>query len=248
MILIKSGHEIELMRRSGRIVAAVLEKLRKKVNPGVKTAELDAVAEDAIRKMNAIPAFKGYQGFPASICVSINEEVVHGIPGGRRLAEGDIVSIDVGVIYGGYCGDIAATYPVGVVSEKARKLMASTKKSLEIGIANAVAGGRIGDISVSIQSFAEKSGYSVVRDFVGHGIGRQMHEEPQVPNYGEPGTGPALREGMVLAIEPMVNAGKSDVRVSEDNWTVVTADGLLSAHYEHTVAITDNGPEILTLL
>lgn len=234
------------MRDAGRIVAGVLQELAKAIKPGVTTGELNRLAEDFILARGARPAFKGLYGFPASICTSVNEQVVHGIPGPRELLNGDIVSIDVGVELNGYFGDGAATFPVGEVSPEAQKLLEVTEQSLYEGIRFARQGNRLSDISHAIQSYVEKHGFSVVRDYVGHGIGRSMHEEPQVPNFGRPGRGPRLRAGMTLAIEPMVNAGTHEVRVLEDNWTVVTRDAGLSAHFEHTVAITDGEPEILT--
>lgn len=234
------------MRDAGRIVAGVLQELAKAIKPGVTTGELNRLAEDFILARGARPAFKGLYGFPASICTSVNEQVVHGIPGPRELLNGDIVSIDVGVELNGYFGDGAATFPVGEISPEARKLLAVTEQSLYEGIRFARQGNRLSDISHAIQSYVEKHGFSVVRDYVGHGIGRSMHEEPQVPNFGRPGRGPRLRAGMTLAIEPMVNAGTHEVCVLEDNWTVVTRDARLSAHFEHTVAITDGEPEILT--
>lgn len=236
------------MRDAGRIVAGVLQELAKAIKPGVTTGELNRLAEDFILARGARPAFKGLYGFPASICTSVNEQVVHGIPGLRELLNGDIVSIDVGVEINGYFGDGAATFPVGEISPEAQKLLTVTEQSLYEGIRFARQGNRLSDISHAIQSFVEKHGFSVVRDYVGHGIGRSMHEEPQVPNFGRPGRGPRLRAGMTLAIEPMVNAGTHEVCVLEDNWTVVTKDAKLSAHFEHTVAITDDEPEILTRL
>ncbi|WP_027718575.1 type I methionyl aminopeptidase [Desulfovirgula thermocuniculi] len=246
MITIKSQRELRYMRDAGRIVAGVLQELAKAIKPGVTTGELNRLAEDFILARGARPAFKGLYGFPASICTSVNEQVVHGIPGPRELLNGDIVSIDVGVELNGYFGDGAATFPVGEISPEARKLLAVTEQSLYEGIRFARQGNRLSDISHAIQSYVEKHGFSVVRDYVGHGIGRSMHEEPQVPNFGRPGRGPRLRAGMTLAIEPMVNAGTHEVCVLEDNWTVVTRDARLSAHFEHTVAITDGEPEILT--
>ena len=248
MIVIKSAKEIELMREAGQIVAETLLHISKMIKPGVTTGQLDNLAKNYIKKNNAKPAFLGYRGFPANICTSINHEVVHGIPGLRRLSEGDIISIDVGVSYKGYFGDAACTFPVGEVSPLARRLIDVTKDSLLRGIKNAVLGNRLYDISHSIQSFVEEHGFSVVRSFVGHGIGSAMHEEPQVPNYGRPGKGVLLEEGMVLAIEPMVNTGTWEVKTLADQWTVVTRDKGLSAHFEHTVAIMKNGPEILTTL
>lgn len=235
------------MAEAGRITAAALRVVGAAVRPGVTTAELDTLAEDAIRAEGARPAFKGYQGFPATLCTSVNEQVVHGIPGGRVLREGEILSVDCGAIVDGYYGDSAMTFPVGQVSEEARRLMEVTKASLEAGIARCLPGMRLYDISAAVQSVAERAGFSVVREYVGHGIGRSMHEDPQVPNYGKAGTGPTLKPGMVLAIEPMINAGGADVRSLDDGWTVVTSDGKLSAHFEHTVAVTETGPRILTL-
>ena len=247
MIVCRSAAELEKMREAGRLVGEVLTELTSRVAPGVTTAELDELAERRIRQAGAAPAFKGYHGYPATICASINEEVIHGIPSGRRiLNEGDIISIDVGASLGGYFGDSAVTLAVGLVSEAAATLLRVTEESLFKAIERVRAGGRISDIGHAVQQHVEAYGFSVVREFVGHGIGQRMHEEPQVPNYGEPGRGPRLAEGMVLAIEPMVNAGKPAVRVLPDNWTAVTKDGSLSAHFEHTVAVTANGPWILT--
>lgn len=248
LIIVKSAQEIELMRQSGRIAAQVLSYLSKMIRPGITTAKLDTLAQRFIRSQKATPAFLGYHGFPATICVSINEEVVHGIPGLRRLVEGDIISIDVGVLYKGYYGDAACTFPVGKISPLAQKLINVTKGSLFRGIKKAVPGNRLYDISHTVQTFVEQHGFSVVRNYVGHGIGTKMHEEPQVPNFGLPGKGPLLEEGMVLAIEPMVNTGTWEVETLEDQWTVVTKDKGLSAHFEHTVAILKDGPEILTAL
>ena len=248
MIILKSAQEIELMRRAGRIVAQVLHKLSRAIRPGMTTAQLDTLARRFIKSQHARAAFLGYQGFPASICTSVNDEVVHGIPSLRRLAEGDIVSIDVGANYKGYFGDGACTFPVGEISPLAQKLIDVTRGSLLRGIREAVPGKRLYDISAAIQTFVEKKGFSVVRNYVGHGIGSAMHEEPQVPNFGSPGKGPLLEEGMVLAIEPMVNAGSWEVKTLRDQWTVVTKDKSLSAHFEHTVAILKDGPEILTTL
>jgi len=247
MIVIKSKREIELMRKAGRVVAKVLEEIEKTIKPGIATIELDSVAEEIIKKYNAIPAFKGYRGYPATICSSINEEVVHGIPGLRFLKDGDIISIDVGAIVDGYCADAARTFPVGEISEDAKKLIEVTEKSFFEGIKYATPNFRLSDISHAIQKYVEENNFSVVRDYVGHGIGRKMHEEPQVPNFGPPGKGPRLREGMTLAIEPMVNAGGYEVEIKEDGWTVVTKDRSLSAHYENTIAITNGEPEILTI-
>ncbi len=248
MIYIKSRKEIELMREAGRIVAQAHEFIRDAIKPGVTTKELDQIAEKHILGKGAIPAFKGYGGFPANICASINHEVVHGIPGLKKLKDGDIISIDIGAIYKGYYGDAAKTHPVGNVSQKAQELIDVTRQSFYEGIEFAKLGYRLSDISHAIQSYVEKHGFSVVRNYVGHGIGTNMHEEPQIPNYGPPGKGPRLREGMALAIEPMINIGTYDVKVLSDGWTVVTLDGEYSAHYEHTIAITDAEPEILTKL
>ena len=235
------------MRAAGRLVGEVLTELTARVAPGVTTAVLDEIAEEMIRDAGAIPAFKGYHGYPATICASINEEVIHGIPSGRRiLNEGDVVSIDVGASLDGYYGDSAVTLPVGAVSEQAATLLRVTEESLYKAIERVRVGGRISDIGHAVQHHVEAYGFSVVREFVGHGIGQRMHEEPQVPNYGEPGRGPRLAEGMVLAIEPMVNAGKPAVKVLADGWTAVTRDSSLSAHFEHTVAVTAEGPWILT--
>jgi methionyl aminopeptidase len=235
------------MRAAGRLVGEVLTELTSRVAPGVTTAELDELAEARIRRAGAVPAFKGYHGYPATICASINEEVIHGIPSGRRvLNEGDVISIDVGASLDGYFGDSAVTLAVGQVSEGAATLLRVTEESLYKAIEAVKPGGRISDIGHAVQKHVESYGFSVVREFVGHGIGQRMHEEPQIPNYGEPGRGPRLTEGMVLAIEPMVNAGKAAVKVLQDGWTAVTRDGSLSAHFEHTVAVTADGPWILT--
>ena len=235
------------MRDAGRLVGEVLTELAARVAPGVTTAELDDLAEQRILRAGATPAFKGYHGYPATICASINEEVIHGIPSGRRiLNEGDVISIDVGASLDGYFGDSAVTLPVGQVSEVAATLLRVTDEALYKAIDVVRPGGRISDIGYAVQHHVEAYGFSVVREFVGHGIGQRMHEEPQVPNYGEPGRGPRLTEGMVLAIEPMVNAGKPAVKVLGDGWTAVTRDGSLSAHFEHTVAVTADGPWILT--
>ena len=247
MIVCRSAAELEKMRAAGRLVGEVLTEMTARVAPGVTTAALDEIAEEMIRDAGAIPAFKGYHGYPATICASINEEVIHGIPSGRRiLNEGDVVSIDVGASLDGYYGDSAVTLPVGAVSEQAATLLRVTEESLYKAIERVRIGGRISDIGHAVQHHVEAYGFSVVREFVGHGIGQRMHEEPQVPNYGEPGRGPRLTEGMVLAIEPMVNAGKPAVKVLADGWTAVTRDGSLSAHFEHTVAVTADGPWILT--
>jgi len=235
------------MAQAGKIVARTFEVLKNALQPGITTAELDRLAEEFILSQNALPAFKGYQGFPASICVSINEEVVHGIPSAQTvLKEGDIVSIDCGAIFEGYYGDAAKTFPVGEISLEKKELLKVTEEALKQGIEKAKAGNRLGDIGYAIQEYAEKRGYGVVRDYVGHGIGRQMHEDPQVPNFGAAGKGIRLVEGMVLAIEPMINLGTYRVKTLANNWTVVTLDGKPSAHFEHTVAITANGPLVLT--
>lgn len=234
------------MREAGRITARALRMVGEAVRPGVTTAELDAIAEEVIRSAGAVPAFKGYHGFPATICSSVNDQVVHGIPGATRLAEGDILSVDVGAIVEGYYGDSARTFPVGEVGRTARSLMDATRAALDAGIAQCVAGRKLYDISHAVQAVAEGAGFSVVREYVGHGIGRSMHEDPQLPNFGPAGQGPTLAAGMVFAIEPMVNAGGAGVRALDDGWTVVTEDGTLSAHFEHTVAVTDDGPLVLT--
>jgi methionyl aminopeptidase len=246
VIVCRSAAELERMREAGRLVGEVLTALQSTVAPGITTAELDHVAEKMIVKAGGTPAFKGYHGYPATICSSINEEVIHGIPSNRVLEEGDVVSIDVGAELGGYYGDSAITVPVGRVSEEAATLLRVTEESLFKAIACVRPGGRVSDIGHAVQQHVESYGFSVVREFVGHGIGQRMHEEPQVPNYGEPGRGPRLAEGMVLAIEPMVNAGKPAVKVLADGWTAVTKDRRLSAHFEHTVAVTAGEPWILT--
>lgn len=248
MIVQKSKREIEKMRRAGKLVGETHAFLKKLIKPGITTKELDQAAEEFIRKHNGLPAFKGYHGFPGSICASINEVVVHGIPGLKKLKDGDIISIDIGTIVDGYYGDGAKTYPVGDISEEAKELIRATKQSFYEGIKFAKKGYRLSDISHAIQSYVEKQGFSVVRDYVGHGIGQSMHEDPQIPNFGPPGMGPRLRAGMILAIEPMVNAGGYHVKVLSDNWTVVTVDNRLSAHYEHTVLITEGEPELLTIV
>lgn len=246
MIILKSDRELAYMRDAGRLVAETLVELEKTVSPGVTTLELDRVAEDYIARHGARPSFKGYNGYPASICTSINEEVVHGIPGLRKLADGDIISIDIGAEINGYHGDAAVTLPVGEIDDEVKRLLQVTRESLMVGIAQAVSGNRLSDISHAVQAHVEKNGFAVVRDYVGHGIGRHMHEEPQIPNFGPPGRGPRLKPGMALAIEPMVNKGTYEVRTLEDNWTVVTKDLQPSAHFEHTVAVTELGPHILT--
>ncbi|MEK7681431.1 MAG: type I methionyl aminopeptidase [Chloroflexota bacterium] len=247
-ITLKSRQELDYMRQAGKVVAHMIDALVKAVRPGIRTGELDAIAERVVRDMGAIPSFKGYRGFPATICVSVNDEIVHGIPGRRVLNEGDIVGLDVGAIVSGYHGDAAVTVGVGRISREAEQLIETTRETLARGIQEARAGNRMGDISAAIQSYAESRGYSVVKEYVGHGIGRALHEEPAVPNYGERGKGLALQSGMVLALEPMVNIGTWRTRLKPDNWTVVTLDGSLSAHFEHTVAITDGTPEVLTRL
>lgn len=248
MIILKSDQEIQCMREAGRVVAMVLDALTKAVAPGVSTAELDRLAEGIIRKAGALPSFKGYNGFPASICTSVNEEVVHGIPGMKVLRSGDIISIDVGAQLNGFHGDAAVTLSVGTIDVETARLLQVTEESLYRGIAQAKEGQRLSDISHAVQAHAEAHGYGVVRDYVGHGIGRAMHEDPQIPNFGPPGRGPRLKVGMVLAIEPMVNAGTFAVESMPDGWTVVTCDRRPSAHFEHTVAITTDGPVILTRL
>ena len=249
MIILKSPRELALMRRAGRIVARVLDRFREVVRPGITTAELEEVALQIIEREGGIPSFKGYRGYPAAICASINEEVVHGIPSPKRvLKEGDIISLDVGAIYKGYHGDAAITLPVGAVSEKVQRLLEVTQGALHAGIAQAHPGNRLGDISAAIQRYVESRGFNVVREYTGHGIGQEMHEEPQIPNFGPPNRGPRLRPGMTMALEPMVTAGDWRTRTLSDGWTVVTADGSLSAHFEHTIAITDGEPEILTRL
>lgn len=252
MISLKSAREINIMRRANVIVAEILEELRKKVAPGVTTVELDALAEELTYKKGARPAFKGYEVagrvFPRSLCVSINDEVVHGIPSERPLREGDLVGLDFGVLYEGFYGDAAVTVGVGRVDQEAERLMRVTEAALYKGIDQLREGNRLGDLSSAIQATVESAGFSVVRAFVGHGIGKRLHEEPPVPNFGEPDRGPRLREGMVLAIEPMVNAGGYEIAIKEDGWTAVTKDGSLAAHFEHSVAITKNGPYVLSRL
>ncbi|MFW2489447.1 type I methionyl aminopeptidase [Clostridium chromiireducens] len=248
MIIIKNHDEIAIMRKAGRIVGETLLLLEKEVKPGVTTANLDRIAEEFITKHGAKPSFKGLYGFPSSLCISVNEQVIHGFPGNYVLREGDIVSVDCGAFFNGFHGDAARTYPVGNVSVEALKLIDITRESFFQGIKYAEDGNKLTDISHEIQSYVEAAGFSVVRDFVGHGIGRKVHEDPNVPNFGKPGKGPKLLEGMVLAIEPMVNAGTNKVKTLKDGWTVVTADSSLSAHYENTVAILSDGPEILTLI
>ena len=248
MIILKSNDEIALMKKAGKIVGETLLLLEEKVKPGVTTAELDIMAEEFITKHGAKPSFKGLYGFPSSLCISVNEQVIHGFPGSYVLKEGDIVSVDCGACIDGFHGDAARTFPVGNISKEAQRLIDITRDSFFKGIEYAKVGNRLSDISYEIQSYVEAAGFSVVRDFVGHGIGRNVHEDPNVPNFGKSGRGPKLAEGMVLAIEPMVNAGTYKVKTLRDRWTVVTADKSLSAHYENTVAILSDGPEILTLI
>jgi methionyl aminopeptidase len=247
-ITIKSPRELELMRQAGKVVASIKDSLIKSIKPGMTTQDLDDIAVECINAMGAKPSFKGYLGFPRTICVSINDEIVHGIPGNRIILDGDLVSMDVGAVVGGFHGDSAITVGVGNVSKEGADLISVTQKALDIGIAQAKNNARVGDISFAVQSYIESNGYSVVRQYVGHGIGKALHEEPQIPNFGNPGTGPLLRKGMVIAIEPMVNIGGWDTEVMEDNWTVVTADRSLSAHFEHTLAITDGDADVLTEL
>jgi len=248
MIRSKTGQEIERMRRAGRIVAAALDRMHALVRPGVTTGYLDAEAESLIRSMGGEPSFKGYMGYPASICTSINEEIVHGIPGSRLLVEGDIVSIDVGAIWDGYQGDAAVTLPVGAISDEARRLLEATQASLAAGIGAVRGGARMGDLSNAVESTARQAGFEVVREYGGHGIGQQMHEAPRIPNWGKRGQGLLLKAGMTFAIEPMLTAGDYRTRQLGDHWTVVTVDGSLSAHFEHTIVVTENGAEILTRL
>ncbi len=247
-MIIYCEEEIRSIRKSNQIVAEILAELKRMIAPGVQTKELNEYAEARVKEMNAIPAFKDYRGYPASLCTSINEEIVHGIPSFRRLREGDIISIDFGVLYEGYYGDAAVTYPVGEISSKAKKLIEAAEETFFKAMDQMKPGKRISDISFAIQSYVESQGFSVIRAFVGHGIGLSLHEEPQVPNFGSPGRGPRIKSGMVLAIEPMIAMGDWDVEILDDNWTAITRDRSLSAHYEHTVAITTKGPEILSLL
>jgi methionyl aminopeptidase len=247
-IVIKSPDEVAVMREAGRIVAKVLQTLAGEVKPGVKTRDLDAVCAQELAKYGAQSSFKNYHGYPANICTSVNDEVVHGIPGDRMLREGDIVSIDAGVKFKGFQGDAAVTVGVGKISPEAKRLIEVTEAALHAGIAAANQDVRLGEISAAVQSYVEANGFSVVREYTGHGIGREMHEEPQIPNFGDRSEGPILRKGMTLAIEPMVNAGTWRTRVSDDQWTVVTADGSLSAHFEHTIAVTNGRAEILTVV
>ncbi|ACI20641.1 type I methionyl aminopeptidase [Thermodesulfovibrio yellowstonii] len=249
MIILKSPEELKKMRKSCQIVAKVLKELKTYIKEGLTTKQIEQFVENLIIKMGGIPAFKGYRGYPASVCISINEQVVHGIPSEKVfIKEGDLVSVDVGVLCEHFYGDAAYTYPIGKISKEAEKLLKITEEALYKGIAEAMEGKRIGDISHAIQMHVENNGFSVVRAFVGHGIGRSLHEEPQIPNFGTKGIGPMLKKGMTLAIEPMVNTGKHDVKILSDGWTAVTKDGSLSAHFEHTIAITEGEPEILTKL
>ncbi len=246
MVILKLPDEIEKLRTSNLIVAEILRELRERVRPGVTTRELDSLCEQLSRKRRVKPAFKGYRGYPFALCSSVNSEVVHGMPSERPLVAGDIVSLDFGVNYQGYYGDAAITVPVGPVSDEARRLMKATEEGLYDAIRQAIPGNRLGDLSAAVQTRVESAGFSVVRDFVGHGIGRSLHEDPQIPNYGVRGRGIELKPGMVLAIEPMVNEGSYQVKILSDGWTVLTEDGKLSAHFEHSVAITENGPDILS--
>ncbi|VEF49911.1 methionine aminopeptidase [Bacillus freudenreichii] len=248
MIICKTPREIEIMREAGRIVALTHQELAKHIQPGITTKEIDTIAEKFIRQQGAEPSFLGYNGFKGSVCISVNEELVHGIPGKRVLKEGDIVTLDIGADYNGYHGDSAWTYPVGKIDEEVQRLLDVTEESLYQGLEEAKPGARLSNISHAIQTYVEDNGFSIVREYVGHGIGQGLHEDPQIPNYGLPDKGPRLRPGMVLAIEPMVNAGSRYVRTLADNWTVVTVDGKMCAHFEHTVAITETGFEILTKL
>ena len=246
MITLKTPQEIEKMRKAGRVVATTLEALRAAAQVGMTTGDLDELARQKIAEAGAIPSFKGYHGFPGHICASVNEEVVHGIPGNRVLKEGDILSVDLGAIVEGYHGDSAITFPIGSISPEIQLLLQVTEESLYKGIQAAIVGNRLGDVSSAIQTHVDSYQFGIVREFVGHGIGSQMHEDPKIPNYGPPHQGPLLKAGMTLAIEPMVNLGTPDVRILDDQWTVVTRDGKPSAHFEHTILITENGPEILT--
>ena len=248
MILLKSRREIARMEKASRIVAEILEEVKERVRPGMETRELDEVAEEGCRRRQVEPAFKGYRGYPASVCVSVNEEVVHGIPGPRRLKDGDLVSLDFGVRHDGYYGDAALTVAVGEVAPRTRQLMEATEVALYAAIDRFQAGGRLSDISHAVQEVVEAKGFGVIREFVGHGIGRSLHEDPQIPNFGPPGKGPVLQLGMTLAIEPMTSAGSWRVKILEDGWTAVTQDGAVSAHFEHTVALTEKGVLILSRL
>jgi methionyl aminopeptidase len=247
VIDLKSPRELGLMRRGGHILADVMDRLRTFVEPGMSTQEIDEEVESFIRQRGAVPAFKGYRGFPATVCISINEEIVHGIPSPhRRIKEGDIVGLDLGCIVEGYYADCAFTLPLGDIPPRVHQLLDVTRESLDLAIAECRPGRRVSDVSHAVQRYVEGHGFSVVRAFVGHGIGRQLHEDPQVPNFGDPGRGPQLKPGMVLAVEPMVTMGTHEVRILDDHWTAVTADGSLAAHFEHTIAVTDDGPEVLT--
>lgn len=247
-ILLKSAEEIQILQEANQIVALTLAMVRRNIEPGISTLQLDKLAEKFVQKKNAVPAFKGYRGFPGSLCVSINEQVVHGIPSKKvKLREGDIISIDFGVKYKGFYGDAAITVPVGIIDENTEKLIAVTRTSLQKAIAQVQSGNRISDISLAVQEYVERNGFSVVRQFVGHGIGQNLHEPPEIPNYVRKERSPKLMPGMVLAIEPMVNAGKADVKILKDGWTVITADKKPSAHFEHSVAVTENGPLVLSL-
>ncbi len=248
MIICKSPAEIEKMRRSGRLVRELLEEISGRARPGVSTLELEKDAEKRLAKVGARPAFKGYRGYPCCLCTSVNEQIIHGIPSDRRLKEGDVLSLDLGVVVDGFYGDSAITIPVGEISESAKKLLRVTEEALERAIDKVRPGNRLSDVSAAVQEHVEGHGFSVVREFVGHGIGRELHEDPQIPNFGPPGRGPVLKEGMVLAIEPMVNAGLPATRILDDQWTAVTLDGEYSAHFEHMVAVTGNGPDVLTRL
>lgn len=249
MIILKTPDEIEIMARAAKLVAETLQVLKREVRPGITTDDLDKIAEDSIRSGGGVPAFKGYRNYPKTLCASVNEEVVHGIPSKRELKEGEIIGLDLGAIIDGFYGDSAMTLPVGPIPPRVEELLRVTEEALAAGIAQAIVGNRLSDVSHAIQRHAEAAGFSVVTEFVGHGIGRQLHEEPQIPNYGKPGSGPRLQVGMVLALEPMVNMGKSGVRILDDAWTAVTKDGSLSAHFEHTIAIQASGPpRILTTL
>ena len=248
MIVLKSDKEIEAIRKSSRIVAKVLADLRNMVEPGMTTKDLDIFAEKKAREMGAIPAFKGYRGYPASLCTSVNEEIIHGIPSSRKLREGDILGLDFGVVYDGYYGDAAVTYPVGEISPEAKRLIEAAEKAFFQGFAKMKEGNRISDISHAIQNSAEAQGFSVIRAFVGHGIGISLHEEPQIPNFGPPGRGPKIKKGLVVAIEPMIAAGDWSIEIKDDNWTAVTKDKSLSSHFEHTIALTQGGAEILSIV
>ena len=248
MIICKTPREIAIMREAGRIVALTHQELKQHITPGITTKELDQIAEKTIQKYGATPSFKGYNGFPGSICASVNEELVHGIPGKRKLKEGDIISIDIGAKYNGYHGDSAWTYPVGNISESVQKLLDVTEKSLYLGLEQVKPGERLSNISHAVQTHAEENGFSIVREYVGHGIGQDLHEDPQIPHYGPPNRGPRLKPGMVICVEPMVNQGRRYVKTLSDDWTVVTVDGKWCAHFEHTIALTEAGYEILTTL